>query len=90
MATLNARLEKLELVANPKVPSLLLFLMRRAGTEKSGEDDKISGIRADGSRPALTRLPGESVDGLTDRARRMIKGGFAVIHYERHPAPIWH
>ena len=92
MATLNARLERLELVANPKIPSLLLFLMRRAGTEKTGEDDKITGIRADGSRlPALERLHGESVDELTQRAKGMITGGgVTVIRYARDPAPMLH
>ncbi len=90
MATLNARLEKLEMVANPKAPSLTLFLVRRAGSEKAGEDDAITGIKADGDRQGLYRLQGESVDALTDRARKLITGGSAVIHYERHPAPIWH
>lgn len=90
MSTLKRRLEKLELVANPKTPSLTLILVRRAGSEQDGEDDAITGIKADGDRPALDRLQGESVDALTDRARKLIKGGFAVIHYERHPAPIWH
>ena len=65
MATLTARLEKLESVANHKAPSLTLFLVRRAGSEKDGEDDKITGIRADGGRPALERLQDESVDGPT-------------------------
>jgi hypothetical protein len=90
MATLNARLEKLEMVANPKAPSLTLILVQRAGSEQDGEDDKITGNQADGCRPALERLQGESVDGLTDRARKLITGGFAVIHYARDPAPMWH
>lgn len=89
---LSRRLLVLETLANPKAPSLLLFLMRRAGTEKTGEDDKITGIRADGSRlPALERLHGETVDGLTQRAKGMITGGgVTVIRYARDPAPMLH
>lgn len=74
MATLTARLDKLETLANPKTPQLLLFLVRQAGTE-SGGDDSITGIRGDGDRlPALQRQQGETVDALTDRARAMAGG----------------
>ena len=91
MTTLRVRLERLETVANPQAPSLTLFLVRRAGSEQDGEDDKITGIRADGSRPALERLPGETVDGLTQRAKGMITGGgVTVIRYARDPAPMLH
>ena len=84
MATLTARLDKLETLANPKAPQLLLCLVRQAGTE-SGGDDLITGIRGDGDRlPALQRQHGETVDALTDRARAMITGGGVVIvHYMR-------
>ena len=91
MATLTARLDKLETLANPKAPQLLLFLVRQAGTE-SGGDDLITGIHADGDRlPALQRQHGETVDALTDRARALIAGGgVVVVHYKRDPAPISH
>ncbi len=89
MATLTARLDKLETLANPKAPQLLLFLVRQAGTESEGEDS-ITGIRADGDRlPALQRQQGESVDDLTERARAMVTGGGVVIvHYMREPLPM--
>ena len=89
MATLTARLDKLETLANPIAPLLLLFLVRQAGTESDG-DDSITGIRGDGDRlPALQRQQGESVDDLTERARGMITGGGVVfVHYMREPLPI--
>ncbi len=89
MATLTARLDKLETLANPIAPLLLLFLVRQAGTESEGEDS-IAGIRADGGRlPALHRQQGETVDALTDRARALITGGGVVfVHYMREPLPI--
>ena len=84
MATLTARLDKLETLANPKAPQLLLFLVRQAGAE-SGGDDAITGIRADGDRlPALQRQHGETVEAMTERARAMITGGgVVVVHYMR-------
>jgi hypothetical protein len=83
MKPLTARLDRLEELASPKTPSLLLFLRRQAGTESG--DELITGIRADGDRlPALQRQQGESVNELTDRARTMITGGGVVIvHYSR-------
>ena len=89
MKPLSARLDKLEALANPELPQLLLFLIRRAGTESDG-DDSITGIRADGDRlPALQRQQGETVDALTDRARALITGGGVVfVHYMREPLPI--
>ena len=89
MATLTARLDKLETLANPKAPQLILFLVRQAGTELGG-DDSITGIRGDGDRlPALQRQQGETVDALTDRARALIIGGGVVgVHYTRDPVPI--
>ena len=89
MATLTARLDKLETLANPKAPQLILFLVRQAGTELAG-DDSITGIRGDGDRlPALQRQQGETVDALTDRARALITGGGVVgVHYTRDPVPI--
>ena len=86
MATLTARLDKLETLANPKAPQLILFLVRQAGTELAG-DDSITGIRGDGDRlPALQRQQGETVDALTDRARALITGGgVVVVHYTREP-----
>jgi hypothetical protein len=80
---LTARLDRLEELASPKTPPLLLFLLRQAGTESG--DESITGIRADGDRlPALQRQDGESVDQLTGRARAMITGGGVVIvHYSR-------
>ena len=91
MATLTARLDKLETLANPKAPQLILFLVRQAGTESAG-DDSITGIRGDGDRlPGLQRQQGETVDALTDRARALITGGgVVVVHYMRDPVPILH
>ena len=85
MATLTALLDKLETIANPTAPQLLLCLLRQAGTE-SGGDDSITGIRSDGDRlPALKRQHGETVDALTDRARAMITGGgVVVVRYDRY------
>ena len=89
MATLTARLDKLETLANPKAPQLILFLVRQAGTELAG-DDSITGIRGDGDRlPALQRQQGETVDALTDRARALITGGGVVgVHYTRDRLPV--
>ena len=89
MKPLTARLDKLEALANPKAPQLLVFLVRQAGTESDG-DDSITGIRGDGDRlPALQRQQGETVDALTDRARALITGGGVVfVHYMREPLPI--
>lgn len=81
MATpsLNARLDKLETLAYPKVPQILLFLVQRAGTESIG-DDSITGIYTDvDNLPALQRQQGESVDSMTDRARLLIRGGGVVV-----------
>ena len=91
MATLTARLDKLETLANPIAPLLLLFLVRQAGTESDG-DDSITGIRGDGDRlPALQRQQGETVEALTDRARALITGGgVVVVHYKRDPVPTLH
>lgn len=88
MATLTARLDKLETLASPKAPQLFIFIARRAGTETTGEDS-IIGIHADGDRlPALQRQHGETVDALTDRARALITGGgVVVVHYMREPVP---
>ena len=89
MKPLSARLDRLEALANPELPQLLLFLIRRAGTESDGEDS-ITGIRADGDRlPALQRQQGESVEAMTDRARAMITGGgVVVVHYIRDTLPM--
>ena len=89
MKPLSARLDKLEALANPELPQLLLFLIRQVGTESDGEDS-ITGIRADGDRlPALQRQQGESVEAMTDRARAMITGGgVMVVHYIRDPLPM--
>ena len=91
MATLTARLDKLETLAKPKAPLLILLLERQAGTELGG-DDSITGIRGDGDRlPALQRQHGEAVEALTDRARALITGGgVVVVHYMRGPVPILH
>ncbi len=88
MATLTARLDKLETLANPKAPQLILFLVRQDGTELEG-DDSITGIRGDGDRlPALQRQYGETVEALTDRARALITGGGVVgVYYMREPVP---
>lgn len=88
MATLTARLDKLETLAKPIALQLLLFLVRQAGTETTGED-AITGIHADGDRlPALQRQHGETVDSLTDRARLLIRGGgVVVVHYMRELVP---
>ena len=68
MATLTARLDKLETLAKPKAPLLILLLARQAGTELGG-DDSITGIRGDGDRlPALQRQQGETVDALIQTA----------------------
>ena len=91
MATLTARLDKLETLASPKAPQLFIFIARRTGTETTGEDS-IIGIHADGDRlPALQRQHGETVDALTDRARLLIRGGgVVVVHYKRGPVPMVH
>ena len=88
MATLTARLDKLETLANPKAPQLILFLVRQDGTELGG-DDSITGIRGDGDRlPPLQREHGETVEALTDRARALITGGGVVgVYYMREPVP---
>lgn len=87
MATLNARLSALETIASPKLPRLLLFLVRHAGAQ-SGSHDTITGIRADGEHTnALQRQQGETVKELTDRARATIKGsGVLLVQYEHDPA----
>lgn len=89
MKPLSARLDKLETLANPKAPLLLLFLVRQAGTESECEDS-ITGICADGGRlPALQRQHGETVAAMTDRARLLIRGGGVVlVHYKRDPVPM--
>jgi hypothetical protein len=88
MATLSARLEKLETLT-PTAPQLLVFLVRQAGTE-SECDNSITGICGDGDRlPALHRQQGETVEALTNRARELITGGgVVVVHYLRDPLPI--
>ncbi len=76
MATLTARLDKLETLANPKAPQLILFLVRQAGTESAG-DDSITGIRFGDGR-ILLRQQGEGLDALQGRARAMIAGSGVV------------
>ena len=69
MATLNARLSALDMTASPKLPRLLLFLMRHAEAQP-GSDDTITGIRADAEHTtALQRQQGETDEG-TDRPRQ--------------------
>lgn len=73
MKSLTTRLEQLEALT-PTAPQLILFL-QRAGTEAS---DSVTGIRFDDGREVL-RQPGESLDTLQDRAKRMIVGGGVVV-----------
>lgn len=75
MATLSARLERLEILATPTEPLLILFLVQRAGTEAT---DTVTGIRFDDGR-TLQRQPGESLDALQGRAKAMITGGGVVV-----------
>ena len=74
MATLTALLDKLETIANPTAPQLLLCLLRQAGTE-SGGDDSITGIRSDGDRlPALKQAFVKEASGLSGELPRLLKG----------------
>lgn len=75
MATLSARLEKLETIATPE-PSRLLCLGRY---DKS--DDDVIGLHCGGPRlPSdVLRLPGETLEELQTRAAGMIRGPWSLL-----------
>ena len=75
MATLSARLDKLESIATPE-PSRLLVL-GRTGKADSG----VIGIHGGGPRlPGdVLRLPGETLEELQTRAAGMIKGPWPLL-----------
>ena len=81
-AAIRRRLSVLEGTRAPVAPQLLI-VVARAGTE-GGDDHGIVGIDGDGTRPALDRVDGESVDNLIDRAKaQIVGGGFHIIRFRR-------